>query len=453
MTHPSAVTDGGRVVLITGASSGIGRAVARELAGRGDSIALLARRRTELEQVASECRELGSPEVVVLPTDVSEAQAVETAFVSARQELGPIENVIHAAGVAAYGHFEDIPAGDFRRVLDVNVAGTANVARSALRLFEREQLVGNLILFGSLVGRISTPGMSPYVASKWAVRGLVRTIQAEQSPSGHRVSLVEPGGVDTSIYEKAATYLGFQGKPPPPVDTVEKVARATVALLERPRRARSVGPLNPLISLGFRVAPPVYDRIVGPLMNKLAIDDRPVTNHPGNLFQPLAEPTGQTNDDRGGDMGEPRGTITRTVDASPEAVWEVLADGWLYPSWVVGAARMRDVDENWPDVGSRLHHSVGNWPFMLDDRTEVLESVPRKVLRLKAHGWPAGAAEVTIEIEQDGAKSRIHIREDAVEGPGTLVPRPLRQAAIKPRNTEALRRLGFLAEGRAGNAS
>jgi hypothetical protein len=90
---------------------------------------------------------------------------------------------------------------------------------------------------------------------------------------------------------------------------------------------------------------------------------------------------------------------------------------------------------------------------MIDDRTEVLESVPRELLRLKAHGWPAGAAEVIIEIEQDGAGSRINIREDAVEGPGTLIPKPLRQAAIKPRNTEALRRLAFLAEGRAGSPS
>lgn len=149
-----------------------------------------------------------------------------------------------------------------------------------------------------------------------------------------------------------------------------------------------------------------------------------------------------------GDKGESRGTVTRAVNARPEAVWEVLSDGWLYPSWVVGAARMRDVDENWPDVGSKLHHSVGNWPLMIDDRTEVLESMPRKLLRLKAHAWPAGAAEVVIEIEQDAAGSRVTIREDAVEGPGTLIPKSLRQAAIKPRNTEALRRLAFLAEGR-----
>lgn len=429
-----------RVVLVTGASSGIGRAIALMLAERGDSLALLARRPTELEQVAAECRTSGSAKTITLPADVSDADAIVSAFERSRRELGPVDSVIHAAGVAAYGHFEDIPAQEFERVLDINVVGTANVARTALHQFDRNQLVGNLVLFGSVVGRISTPNLSPYVASKWAVRGLARTLQAEQTPSGHRVSLVEPGGVHTAIYDKAATHLGFQGKPPPPVDDVEKVARATLALLDRPRRTRSVGLLNPAISLGFRVVPPVYDRIVGPLMNRLGIDSKPVQNHSGNLFEPLAEPEAE-------DGGSSDDTVTQAVSANPAAVWAVLSDGWLYPSWVVGAARMRNVDDTWPAAGSELHHSFGTWPFLLNDRTEVLESVPRERLRLKARGWPVGAAEVTIRIEPDGAGSTVHISEDAVEGPGLLVPKPVRQLAIKVRNTEAARRLGFLADG------
>ncbi|MFL6157925.1 MAG: SRPBCC family protein [Marmoricola sp.] len=141
-------------------------------------------------------------------------------------------------------------------------------------------------------------------------------------------------------------------------------------------------------------------------------------------------------------------TISRDISSPARGVWDVLSDGWLYPSWVVGAARMRDVDASWPAVGSRLHHSVGNWPLLLDDSTEVLESDPGRLLRLKAHGWPAGAAEVVLEIEELGAGSRVHIREDAVAGPGTIVPKPLRQLAIAPRNRETLRRLAFLAEGR-----
>jgi hypothetical protein len=153
------------------------------------------------------------------------------------------------------------------------------------------------------------------------------------------------------------------------------------------------------------------------------------------------------------DLSSSTPSVEREIAADSQAVWAVLENGWLYPTWVVGASRMRSVDENWPEVGSRLHHSVGNWPLLLDDRTQVLECQPGRLLRLKAHGWPAGAAEVVIEIdqEQSGPSTLVRIREDASDGPATLIPRPVRQLAIVARNREALRRLAFLAEGRAAS--
>ncbi|MCZ4500661.1 MAG: hypothetical protein JWQ74_3216 [Marmoricola sp.] len=140
--------------------------------------------------------------------------------------------------------------------------------------------------------------------------------------------------------------------------------------------------------------------------------------------------------------------ITRTIKAPPSQIWAVLSDGWLYPTWVVGASRMRSVEDHWPTPGAKLHHSVGTWPLLLDDRTEVLEMTPQRMLRLRAHGWPGGAAEVLIEIEADGDGSLVRIHEDATQGPGTVVPRSARQLAIAPRNRETLRRLAFIAEGR-----
>lgn len=143
-------------------------------------------------------------------------------------------------------------------------------------------------------------------------------------------------------------------------------------------------------------------------------------------------------------------TRTQHINATPETVWEVLADGWLYPLWVVGASRMRDVDETWPQVGSRLHHSVGSWPVLVDDDTEVMEVDPGRSLVLHARAWPAGTAEVRIEIEPDGAGgTQLTMWEDAVKGPGVLVPRPARALGIQWRNNEALRRLALLCEGRA----
>ena len=140
----------------------------------------------------------------------------------------------------------------------------------------------------------------------------------------------------------------------------------------------------------------------------------------------------------------------KRIDASPETVWDVLSDGWLYPLWVVGASRMRDVDETWPEVGSRLHHSVGVWPGLIDDNTEVLSAERHVSLKLRAKGWPMGEAEVLIELLPDGDGTLVRIHEKPVKGPGVLVPKPLVDPMLSWRNVEALRRLAFIVEGREG---
>jgi len=142
-------------------------------------------------------------------------------------------------------------------------------------------------------------------------------------------------------------------------------------------------------------------------------------------------------------------TVSRQVQAPAEGVWAVLADGYAYATWVVGASRVRAVDQGWPGVGSRIHHSFGLWPALLNDTTEVLISRAPEELVLKARGWPLGVAHVILSIHPDSAREcTVSIREDAVAGPGKLVPMVLRQALIPPRNREALKRLAYLAEGR-----
>jgi uncharacterized protein YndB with AHSA1/START domain len=142
-------------------------------------------------------------------------------------------------------------------------------------------------------------------------------------------------------------------------------------------------------------------------------------------------------------------TIRRAIDATAEAVWKVLADGWLYPSWVVGASRMRDVDPAWPEVGAQLHHSVGSWPLLLDDTTTVLACIPHRELVLRARAWPMGEAEITLRLaDRDGA-CEVVMAEEAVSGPGRLLPPSVLAAVLTPRNGESLRRLAYLAEGRS----
>jgi len=145
-------------------------------------------------------------------------------------------------------------------------------------------------------------------------------------------------------------------------------------------------------------------------------------------------------------------TTTRDLRAHPAEVFAVLSDGWLYPLWVVGASRIRAVDDSWPQPGSRLHHSVGAWPLLLDDDTEVEQVQPDRLLVLKARAWPTGAARVRIALEPVGPQTRVTIEEDAVSGPATLLPGPVRNAMLDARNVETLARLAYVVEGRHGGA-
>lgn len=139
-------------------------------------------------------------------------------------------------------------------------------------------------------------------------------------------------------------------------------------------------------------------------------------------------------------------TVTRHSAATPDAVWSVIANGWTYAAWVVGASRIRAVEGEWPHKGSRVHHSVGAWPILLGDDTEVVDSEPGRLIRMKARTRPAGESLVEITIEPDGSGCRLEMREDASNGALRLIPAPLRQALISPRNTETLMRLALIAE-------
>lgn len=142
-------------------------------------------------------------------------------------------------------------------------------------------------------------------------------------------------------------------------------------------------------------------------------------------------------------------TVTRAARCTPDAVLRVLADGWSYSTWVVGTARIRAVDPTWPETGTRILHSVGLWPALLDDETVVRAWDPERSIELRARGWPAGEARVLIEVTPVTVGCLIRITEDADKGPGVLVPRPVRSAVIRPRNVETLRRLALIAERQA----
>lgn len=277
-----------RVVVVVGASSGIGRATAHALARRGDALVLASRSPDVLATVARECTERGGSRPVVVPVDVADRAAVSHLVDEAVRRFGRVDAVVHTAAVLAYGRFHEIPAAVFDRVVTVDVLGSANVARAAMTTFER-QGSGHLVLVGSLLGSIPTTWMSPYVVSKWAVHGLAHVLRAEARHIGAEVTLVVPGGVDTPIYAAAGSYAGRVGRPPPPVDRPETVARAIVRALDRPTRVASVGLANRPWTLAFRLAPGAYERIIGPAMARLGLSRTRVGPHSGNVFEPLPD--------------------------------------------------------------------------------------------------------------------------------------------------------------------
>ncbi len=115
--------------------------------------------------------------------------------------------------------------------------------------------------------------------------------------------------------------------------------------------------------------------------------------------------------------------VSRVVDVPPDAVFAVLADGWLYAGWVVGSSHIRDVDKDWPAIGSRIHHSVGPWPFHVQDTTAVTSVEPGLSLSLDARAWPLGAAAVGITLVPHGdGQTLVRMTEHITRGPGKVLP-------------------------------
>jgi hypothetical protein len=137
------------------------------------------------------------------------------------------------------------------------------------------------------------------------------------------------------------------------------------------------------------------------------------------------------------------------IQATADRVYAEFCDGWSYVGWVVGATHIRDVDAEWPAVGSKIHHKVGSWPVELADYTEVLRSEPDRRLTLRARGWPAGEATVDLTLrETSPGHTLVRMDEVPSAGPGRWLDSPVLRAMIKLRNTETLRRLRDRVENR-----
>jgi uncharacterized protein YndB with AHSA1/START domain len=137
--------------------------------------------------------------------------------------------------------------------------------------------------------------------------------------------------------------------------------------------------------------------------------------------------------------------VERVIEAPPQRVFDVLADGWTYSDWVVGTTHLRDVDDTWPAVGAQLHHKAGPWPLSLEDTSTVLRCAPPHRLVLRAGLWPAGEAIVSFTLEPVDGGTRVRIAEDFAAGPLRWVRNRLNDLVLRRRNVETLRRLADIA--------
>jgi NAD(P)-dependent dehydrogenase (short-subunit alcohol dehydrogenase family) len=281
----------GAVTVVTGASSGIGRATALAFAQRGAKLVLAARRGELLEEVAQECRTLGA-EAIAVPTDVADPDAVDRLSAEASARFGRIDIWVNNAAVLAFGSSEETPLDAYRRVFDINFFGCLHGSRAALSVF-RDQQAGRLINVGSLFGRMAAAHVSAYISSKHAVLGLTRSLRQELAlePDIH-VGAIVPAGVDTPILQHAANFTGIRVRALYPLTTAQDAADAVLKMASRPQREMFVGRAGRVHDALQRRAPETHDRIAGwaTQFARRRADEWPTTT--GNLFEPVEEGRG-----------------------------------------------------------------------------------------------------------------------------------------------------------------
>lgn len=273
------------VIVITGASSGIGRATALACAELGGTVIVSARRAEALEQAARDCRNLGG-DAMAIPADVTDPDAMNALAERTVERFGRIDVWFNNAGVTVAGRFDEVPPEDYQRVIETNLYGTINGTRSVLPYF-REQGSGILINHASVIGKFGASHFSAYATSKAAIIGFTESLRQEFRDSGIDVCLVLPAAIDTPLYNMAANYSGLAIKPVNPVYSAERAAERVVALIKSPRPEVYVGNAGRVGAFTRRVAPfGLSDRVIGKQWETDHFKPEPADPSSGNLYEP-----------------------------------------------------------------------------------------------------------------------------------------------------------------------
>ncbi|NUP54757.1 MAG: SDR family oxidoreductase [Gemmatimonadaceae bacterium] len=341
-----------QVIVITGASSGIGLVTAKTAARQGACVVLAARNEDDLQRAVGEIRAEGGRAVHQV-ADVADAGQVQRIADTAVREFGRIDTWVNNAAVALYGRVMDVELRDMRRQFDVIYWGQVHGSRVAVPHLKKDG--GALINVASALADRAIPLQGNYCAAKHALKAFTDTLRMELEEEGAPVSvtLVKPGSIDTPLFDKAKTYLDVEPQPVPPVYAPEIVAATILHCAQHPTRDIIAGGTGKLLSIASE-----FPRLADRYMERTTFDsqstDKPAGDRPDNLHEPVAHDGGE----RGRNWtGRTRSTSLYTLAAlHPEMTAAVVAVGvGLVAAAMLGRRRATAVSEG---EGERSDASV-----------------------------------------------------------------------------------------------
>lgn len=314
---------GQRVVVITGASSGIGKATALRFAKNRDKLVLAARRKNLLEDLVDDVEELGA-EAISVETDVSEPKQVEKLRAAATKEFGRIDVWVNDAGIGVVGKFHEVPVEDHDRVIETNLIGVINGSHAAMQQF-REQGHGVLINISSVAGKVTQPYMSSYSASKHGVRALSASIRQElwlDDIDDIHVSTVFPESVDTPFFDNEANRSGYKVKPTAPIETPEHCAEVIFEMAADPKDEVHVGKAGKFLAAQQKISRRATEKQMAVMAKRGHMDRNKLeASKSGNIYEPGADEGAIRAGWKNGRTGSGAGKALKTIGMiAPAAV-------------------------------------------------------------------------------------------------------------------------------------
>ena len=315
----------GKVVVVTGAGAGVGRATVEEFARKGYDIALLSREPERLERAADELHQRYGVRTMPIPTDVADAEAVDRAATVVERELGPIDVWVNVAMSTVFAPVSKLTPEEVERGTKVTYLGQVHGMMSALKRM-RDRNRGHIINVGSALAYRSVPLQAIYCGAKSAIRGFTDSLRSEiiHDKLAIKITMVDLPAVNTPQFDWAMNKMGRKAMPVPPVYQPEVPARAIVFAAEHPRREIWVGYPTVQAILANRIAPALIDRYLATAGYKGQLTEKVLpADAPANLFEPVK-----------GDYG----AHGRFDDVARSGSWEMFTDRHRTAFWAAAGA-------------------------------------------------------------------------------------------------------------------